>query len=173
MTILKRMRKGLLATIGAALLFGMLTAAASAAFTAPFSAYGTTGVNAGDTVTAMIDGAVVGTTTVTADGAWVIQITEANVGDVITFTVNGAEREGTLIAEEGGAPGVGLNASVPAATGLDLSTAAPTTPPAPPPAPTGNAGLVGSAGGSMLLVLMLGVVAAVTVAGARTATRRG
>ena len=45
-------------------------------------------------------------------------------------------------------------------------------PAAPAPAKTGNAGLLGSTGTSMALVLVLGVFALTLVAGARTATRK-
>ena len=45
-------------------------------------------------------------------------------------------------------------------------------PAAPAPAKTGNAGLIGSTGTSMALVLVLGVFALTLVAGARTATRK-
>ena len=62
----------------------------------------------------------------------------------------------------------------PAPPGLALTVAAggaaaPATPPA--PAKTGNAGLFGTTGTSMALVVVLGVFAATMVAGARTATR--
>ena len=58
--------------------------------------------------------------------------------------------------------------------GLALTAAAGGAAPAPAPAPgkTGNAGLVGSTGTSMALILVLGTFALTLVAGARLATRR-
>ncbi len=57
-----------------------------------------------------------------------------------------------------------------AAKGIAL-TAGAAAPAAPAPAKTGDAGLLGTSGTSMALVLMLGIAAAALVAGARTATR--
>ena len=60
--------------------------------------------------------------------------------------------------------------SDPFGTAQVLTVAAGGTTPA--PAATGNAGLFGTTGTSMALIVVLGVFAATMVAGARTATRR-
>jgi hypothetical protein len=132
MTVSQHARRSLVAAAGALVGFAVLVSVAAAAFAAPFVAYGS-GATPGAAVTAFIGTTQVGSATVTADGAWVIQIQQASHGDVIRFQLNGVAQQETLIAQEGGAPGGGLNASVSAATGLVL-TPVPTspTPPAPP-----------------------------------------
>jgi uncharacterized membrane protein len=141
------------------------TASAQAAL--PYKAYGS-GLKAGATVEAFKGTASVGKATVDASGNWSIDIQAggtANVanGDAISFKLDGANATQTVTFQGG---------QFPAPPGLALTVAAggTTTPPA--PAKTGNAGLFGTTGTSMALVLVLGVFAVTMVAGARTATRR-
>ena len=149
----------------AAVLFGAFSASASAQ-AVPFTAYGS-GLTAGDTVGAWVGGVACGETTVDADGNWVLQISSTDpcaptAGSEIAFSINGVTANETATFAEGGTP-----ADV--ATGITLTPGAGETP---APAETGNAGLLGSTGTSMALVLALGVFAAAMVAGGRTATRR-
>lgn len=153
-----------------AILFGAFAASASAQ-TPPFTAYGT-GLTAGDTVSASIDGDACGEATVDADGNWLIYVEAGGDcapvdGDTISFAINGEAAAETATYSAGGAP-----ADV--ANGIDLTVAdgGDGDGETPEPAPTGNAGLLGSTGTSMALVLALGVFAAAMVAGGRTATRR-
>lgn len=153
----------------AAILFGAFTASVSAQ-QPPFTAYGT-GLTAGDTVVAFVEGVECGTTTADAAGQWLLYIEAAGdcapaAGDIITFTLNGEATTAAEVFAFGGAP-----ADV--ANGIDLvAVAATPTPEAPGPGATGNAGLLGSTGTSMALVVALGIFAAAMVAGGRTATRR-
>lgn len=152
----------------AAVLFGAFSASASAQ-AIPFTAYGS-GLTAGDTVGAWVGGVVCGETTVDADGNWVLQISSTDPcaptdGSEIAFSINGVTANGTATFAEGGTP-----ADV--AVGITLTAGAAAAAAAPAPAETGNAGLLGSTGTSMALVLALGVFAAAMVAGGRTATRR-
>ncbi len=143
------------------------TASAQAAL--PYKAYGS-GLKAAQVVEAHKGTASVGKATVDASGNWSIDIQPggtANVanGDAITFKLDGANVTQTVTFQGG---------QFPAPPGLALTVAAggaaaPATPPA--PAKTGNAGLFGTTGTSMALVVVLGVFAATMVAGARTATR--
>ena len=149
----------------AAVLFGAFAASASAQ-AVPFTAYGS-GLTAGDTVGAWVGGVACGETTVDADGNWVLQISSTDpcaptAGSEIAFSINGVTANETATFAEGGTP-----ADV--AAGITLTAGAGETP---APAETGNAGLLGSTGTSMALVLALGVFAAAMVAGGRTATRR-
>ena len=110
--------------------------------------------------------ASVGTATVDASGNWSIDIQAggtANVanGDKVTFTLDGKAANESVTFQAG---------QFPAPPGIKL-TAAPAGAAAPAPAKTGNAGLFGTTGTSMALVMVLGVFAATMVAGARTATR--
>lgn len=157
----------------AAVLFGALAASASAQTTPPFRAYGT-GLTPGAVVTAHIDGELCSTATVDADGNWVMNVPDGDTcapveGDVISFQIDGQATNETAVYQSGGAP-----ANV--ATGITLTLADAATPTATPevpgPSPTGNAGLLGSTGTSVALVLALGVFAAALVAGGRQATRR-
>ena len=142
------------------------TASAQAAL--PFKAYGS-GLTAVTSVEAFKGTTSVGKATVAA-GNWSIDIQPggaANVanGDKITFTIDGKAANQSVTFQGG---------QFPAPPGLALTVAAggaaaPATPPA--PAKTGNAGLFGTTGTSMALVVVLGVFAATMVAGARTATR--
>ncbi len=157
----------------AAVLFGAFAASANAQ-TPPFTAYGT-GLTAGDTVTASIDGNACGEATVDADGNWLIYVEAGGDcapvdGDTINFAINGEAAAETATYTPGGAPADvanGIDLTVDADGGDDGDDGA-----APDPSDTGNAGLLGSTGTSMALVLALGVFAAAMVAGGRTATRR-
>jgi hypothetical protein len=127
----------------------------------PMQVFGLTGsgdVAAGDTIGAWIGGVQIGTATADANG-WVIDIQNGTNGDTVAFSINGDLAAETVTYEGFGAAEVTL-------------TAAADAPAAPTPAETGNAGLMGSTGTSMMLVLALGVFAAALVAGGRTATRR-
>ena len=142
------------------------TASAQAAL--PYKAYGS-GLKAAAEVEAFKGTASVGKATVDASGNWSIDIQPggtANVanGDAITFKLDGANVTQTVTFQGG---------QFPAPPGLALTLAPATAAPAPAPAPakTGNAGLFGTTGTSMALVVVLGVFAATMVAGARTATR--
>lgn len=141
------------------------TASAQAAL--PYKAYGS-GLKAAQVVEAFKGTASVGKATVDASGNWSIDIQAggaANVanGDRINFKLDGRDATQNVTFQGG---------QFPAPPGLALTVAAggTTTPPA--PAKTGNAGLFGTTGTSMALVLVLGVFAVTMVAGARTATRR-
>ncbi len=155
----------------AAVLFGAFAASANAQ-TPPFTAYGT-GLTAGDVVTATIGGDACGEATVDADGNWLIYVEAGGdcapvAGDEINFAINGEAANETATYSAGGAPAdVANGISLTLADGGDGGET-----PAPGPSDTGNAGLLGSTGTSMALVLALGVFAAAMVAGGRTATRR-
>lgn len=151
----------------AAVMFGALSASANAQ-TPPFTAYGT-GLEAGAEVTAWIGEDACGEATVDDDGNWLIYVEAAGDcapvdGDEISFQIDGAATNETAVYEAGGAP-------EDVANGIDL-TLAEGGEETPGPSDTGNAGLLGSTGTSMALVLALGVFAAAMVAGGRTATRR-
>ena len=140
------------------------TASAQAAL--PYKAFGV-GLTGTTTVEAWKGTTSVGKATV-ASGNWAIDINTggaANVanGDKITFTLDG-KAANESVTFQGGQFSTG-------ATGLALTVAAGGAA-TPAPAKTGNAGLFGTPGTSMALVLVLGVFAATMVAGARTATRR-
>ena len=143
------------------------TASAQAAL--PYKAYGS-GLKAGQTVEAFKGTTSVGKATVDGSGNWSIDIQPGGTavvaaGDQITFKLDNVTATQTVTFQSG---------QFPAPPGLALTAAAggTTTPPPPGPAKTGNAGLFGTTGTSMALVVVLGVFAATMVAGARTATRR-
>lgn len=153
----------------AAIMLGTLAASVSAQVP-PFRAYGT-GLTPGAVVSAHVGGDLCGEAVVDADGNWVMNVPDTGAtcapvaGDEISFQIDGAATNETATWMAGGAP-----ADV--ATGISLTLAEAAAPEAPAPSPTGNAGLLGSTGTSMALVLALGVFAAAMVAGGRTATRR-
>lgn len=161
MTLIRKMAGALsLSAIAALMLASVFASSASAQAANPMQVFGVTGsgdVVEGSVIEAWIDGASVGTATATADG-WVIDIQNGTNGAEISFTIDGEATAETL-AYEGFA-----------STEVTLTLGAATETPA--PAETGNAGLLGSTGTSMALVLALGVFAAAMVAGGRTATRR-
>ena len=149
----------------------------------PYTAYGTTGLEEGQVVEVFAGGESCGSDTVTAEGEWgpiYVGTDEcpAEEGEEITFTVDGqpaVAEEAPVTFVAGGAPenaAVGLVLVVDGVPADDTADdVADDDPPA--PAPTGNAGLVGSgASSSLVLVMLLGVLGAVLVAGARVATRR-
>ena len=141
------------------------TASAQAAL--PYKAYGS-GLTTVTAVEAWKGTASVGKATVAA-GNWSIDIQPggaANVanGDKITFKIDGKAANESVTFQGGQFPAPpGLALTVAAAAAADA---------APKPATTGNAGLFGTTGTSMALIVVLGVFAATMVAGARTATRR-
>ena len=166
MTLTRKLAGLGIAFAAAAVLFSAFAASASAQ-TPPYTAYGI-GLKAGAKVGANIAGKSCGAdVTADATGNWKITIgTDAacapKEGDTVAFSVNGVASAQTVKWTQGGAP-------VDAAKGIALTAAA--AAPAPAPAKTGDAGLLGSTGTSMALVLMMGIAAAALVAGARTATR--
>ena len=148
----------------AAVLFSGFAVSASAQ-TPPYTAYGI-GQKAGAKITANIAGKSCGAgATADAAGNWKITIATTDAcapkeGDTVAFAIDGAAAKETVKWTAGGAP-------ADAAKGIALTAGAA----APAPAKTGDAGLLGSTGTSMALVLMMGIAAAALVAGARTATR--
>ena len=140
------------------------TASAQAAL--PYKAYGS-GLKAAQVVEAFKGTTSVGKATVDAAGNWSIDIQAggaANVanGDKIGFKLDAKDATQSVTFQGG---------QFPAPPGLALTVAAGGTTAPPAPAKTGNAGLFGTTGTSMALIVVLGVFAATMVAGARTATR--
>lgn len=158
------------AVVLATMMFGALSTAVHAQ-TPPFTAYGT-GQKAGSVVTAWIGTKQCASATVDASGNWLLYVDSscpAVEGDKIAFQIDGKATNETATYTAGGAPAdvaKGITLTLAAGGG---ATATATTP---APSKTGNAGLLGSTGTSMALVLALGVFAAAMVAGGRTATRR-
>ena len=154
-----------IAFAAAVVLFSAFAASATAQ-TPPYTAYGI-GQTAGAKIAANIAGKACGEATVAAAGTWLLPIPTTAAcapkeGDTVAFTINGVAAAQTVKWTAGGAP-------ADAAKGIALTAGA--AAPAPAPAKTGDAGLLGSTGTSMALVLMMGIAAAALVAGARTATR--
>ena len=153
-----------IAFAAAAVLFSAFAASASAQ-TPPYTAYGV-GQKAGATITANIAGKSCGAgVKADAAGNWKLTIATTDAcapkeGDTVSFAIDGAAATQTVKWTAGGAP-------ADAAKGIALTAGAA----APAPAKTGDAGLLGTSGTSMALVLMMGIAAAALVAGARTATR--
>jgi len=162
LTLMRKFAMVGVAAVAALVLMSTIVSSASAQAALPFKAFGS-GLKAGAVVEAFKGTTSVGKATVDAGGNWQIDIqpTAAANGDVISFKLDGATAVQTVTFQSGQfTPPPGLALTV-AAGGA-----------APAPAPTGNAGLVGSTGASMALVLVLGVFALTLVAGARTATRK-
>jgi len=149
----------------AAMLLGLSAAFATSTYAQnpPATFYGT--AEAGDEITATIDGTECASATAGADGFWQLQVPEggdcgASDGDTVGFTINGAAAEETETWQAGGAPSDVAN-------GVSLTPGEGVTPPS-----TGNAGfLVNEATSSPVLALALGIAALATLAGARMATR--
>ena len=148
----------------AAVLFSAFAVSASAQ-TPPYTAYGV-GQKAGATIAANIAGKSCGAgVKADASGNWKLTIATTDActpkeGDTVAFSIDGAAATQTVKWTAGGAP-------ADAAKGIALTAGGA----APAPAKTGDAGLLGTSGTSMALVLMMGIAAAALVAGARTATR--
>ena len=164
MTLIRKFAMVGTAALAALVLMSAVVSTASAQAALPFKAFGS-GLKAGAVVEAFKGTTSVGKATVDAGGNWQIDIqpTSAANGDVISFKLDGATAVQTVTFQSG---------QFTPPPGLALTAAAGGAAPAPAPAKTGNAGLVGSTGTSMALVLVLGVVALTLVAGARTATRK-
>jgi len=166
MTLTRKLAGIGIAFAAAAVLFSAFAVSASAQ-TPPYTAYGV-GQKAGAKIAANIGGkACGGDATVDASGNWKLVIgTDAACapkgGDTVAFSIDGAAATQTVKWTAGGAP-------ADAAKGIALTAGAGGS--APAPAKTGDAGLLGTSGTSMALVLMMGIAAAALVAGARTATR--
>ena len=162
--------------LGAALAIalGLLVASVSAVSAqGPFTAYGI-GHHDGDTIEASIGGVACSSTTVNADGEWVLRVDQSDAcnpteGDTINFSHNGDSAEETATWTAGGTPATsGYDADI----GIPLTIGSSGGGDAPGPSDTGNAGIVTTSGAaSSVLVLLLGVFAATMVAGARVATR--
>jgi hypothetical protein len=149
-----------------AMLLGLSAAFATSTYAQnpPATFYGT--AEAGDEITATIDGEECASATAGADGFWQLQVPEggdcgASDGDTVGFTLNGTAAEETETWQAGGAP-----SNVAEGVTLTPGEEGPT-----PPA-TGNGGfLVNDATSSPVLALALGLAALATLAGARMATR--
>ena len=188
------MRKAGYLTAALAVALGLLVAsAASVHAQGPYTAYGV-GLAAGDTVVASVGGAECASTTADAEGNWLLPIESSAMcgpseGETINFSLNGEPAEETATWTAGGTP---ATSGYDADAGITLTVMAvdPGTgdngmgdgdaddgmgdgdADAPAPSGTGHAGLVTSGTGtSSALLLLLGVLAASLVAGARVATR--
>ena len=189
------MRKAGYLTAALAVALGLLVAsAASVHAQGPYTAYGV-GLAAGDTVVASVGGAECASTTADAEGNWLLPIESSAMcgpseGETINFSLNGEPAEETATWTAGGTPATsgyaadaGITLTVMAVdpgtgdegtgdgdgadTGMGDGDGA-----VPAPSDTGQAGLVTSGTGtSSALLLLLGVLAASLVAGARVATR--
>lgn len=164
MTLMRKFVMVGAAAVAALMLMSAVVSTASAQAALPYKAFGS-GLKAATAVEAFKGTTSVGKATADAAGNWQIDIqpTAAANGDVISFNVGGAKAAQTVTFQSG-------QFTPPPGLALTAGAAAPAA--APAPAKTGNAGLVGSAGTSMALVLVLGVFALTLVAGARTATRK-
>lgn len=163
MTLIRKFAMVGVAAVAAVVLMSTIVSSASAQAALPFKAFGS-GLKAGVVVEAFKGTTSVGKATVDAGGNWQIDIqpTAAANGNVINFNLAGARAVQTVTFQSGQfTPPPGLALTVAAGGGAT-----------PAPAKTGNAGLLGSGGTSMGLVLVLGVFALTLVVGARTATRK-
>ena len=180
----------LLALLLAPLAFGFHSASAQGVDAAQY--YGS-GLTAGDSVGASVDGVECGSVDADADGNWIIQVAAGadcapEAGDTVNFSLNGETAEQTETWSEGGAPsdpaGISLTvAAMPEPEATAVATEAmPAATEAMPAATevmtepvmveTGNAGLVTSESSAPLMALVLGFLAIAGVAGARVSTRR-
>jgi hypothetical protein len=165
MTLISKMTGGITLSAIAVLVMGAFMAATvSAQIPLPHTVYGG-GLEDGQVIEVFVDGESLGTVEVGEQGfpgEWAFEIQPDGIeeGAVVTFTIDGDAAAESAEFEFG------------AVSEVTLTVADGTTDPAPDPADTGNAGLMGSAGTSMALVLALGVFAAALVAGGRTAVRR-
>ena len=170
MTLIRKFAMVGAAAVAALMLMSFVASTASAQAALPFKAFGS-GLKAAQVVTAIAGTTEVGKATVDAGGNWQIDIqpggaAAVKAGDTIKFAIDGKAATQTVVWQSG-------QFTPPPGLALTLAPAAATPAPATPaPAKTGNAGLLGSTGTSMALVLVLGVFALTLVAGARTATRK-
>ncbi|MDA0270383.1 MAG: hypothetical protein O2798_09245 [Chloroflexi bacterium] len=160
MTLIRKMAgAGTLFAIAALVMGVFMAQTASAQPANPMAVYGITGqgdVAADDVIEVFVGGTSVGTANAVAGEGWILEIQNGTDGSAVTFTINGVAAAETV--NYAGFQSVEVTLTEAAA-------------PAPTPAPTGNAGLMGTTGTSMALILALGAFAAAMVAGARTATR--
>ena len=171
----------LLALLLAPLAFGFQSAHAQGPDAAQY--YGS-GLTAGDTVGASVDGEECSSATADADGNWILQVAAGDDcapedGDTVNFSLNGDKAEQTEAWSGGGAPSDPAGISLTVAAMVEPEpTAEPTaampeaTADAPVMVDTGNAGLVTSESSAPLMALVLGFLAIAGVAGARVSTRR-
>ena len=175
---------GVAAALFALLLAPVLTGAGVAHAQTPPAAFYGAGLEAGDTVAAMIGDATCGTTDADASGGWAITVPEggtcgAAAGETVTFTVNGAMANETVTWAAAWVPddvALGITLTVGGDDdGDDAMDGGSMTPSTSTPAivDTGNAGLASAPGGaSPWLALGLGLMALAATAGARAATAR-
>ena len=173
----------LLALLLAPLALGFHTANAQGPDVAQY--YGT-GLSAGDTVGAWIDGTECASTTAGADGNWVLRVGPGDCspedGDTVNFSLNGEVAEQTETWSAGGSPSdpAGITLTVAEGDGMDGGDGMGDGDGmdggdgmgAPEPGEPGQAGLVTGSTGSSLLALALGILAVAGTAGARLSTRR-
>ena len=176
----------LLALLLAPLAFGFQSASAQGVDAAQY--YGS-GLTAGDSVGASVDGVECGSVDADADGNWIIQVAEGDAcapedGDTVNFSLNGDTAEQSETWSKGGAPsdpaGISLTvAAMPVATAVATAVATVAMPEptavmvdAPVLPVDGTAGLVTSETSAPLMALVLGFLAIAGVAGARVSTRR-
>ena len=195
-------RLGLVAALFALLLGSLAVGSQTAHAQGPDAAqYYGTGLTAGDTVAASVDGVECGSTTADADGNWVLVVAAGDPcgpeeGDTVNFSVNGEQAEQTESWTGGGVPADRAN-------GISLTVAdmgdgddgmgdgddgmgdgddgmgdgddgmgdGDDGMDVEPP-DTGNAGLAASSSASHALALGLGALAVAMLAGARSVTGR-
>ena len=173
----------LLALLLAPLAFGFQSVSAQGVDAAQY--YGS-GLTAGDTVGASVDGVECGSVDASADGNWILQVAEGDAcapedGDTVNFSLNGDKAEQSETWAKGAAPSdpAGISLTVAAMVAPEPTAVATEAMPAPTEvmvAPviveTGNAGLVTSETSAPLMALVLGFLAIAGIAGARVSTRR-
>ena len=136
--------------------------------------YGTT-TEAGDVVTASINGESCGEATATADG-WRLDCVDGQDGDTVSFTLNGSAAEETATWSAGGGNEISLTVSMeggeePMGGGEETMGGGEETM-TPQPPDTGNAGFVATSSSSHGLALGLGALAVAMLAGTRSVTGR-
>ncbi len=163
----------LLALLLGPLALGFHTAHAQGPDTAQ---YWGTGLDAGDTVAASIDGTECSSTTANADGQWTLKVGPGDCSpedaDTVSFSINGDAAEETAMWSGGDVSEVSLTVAAMPGDGDDNGEAMPGDGDGVGMPDTGNAGLVTGSSSSALAALALGFLAVAGIAGARVATRR-
>ncbi len=168
MSLTRRFSAAGLSAVMMTVIAGALFASSALAQPAlPFKAYGS-GLRTGQVVAALKGTATeVARATVDGNGNWSMDIPAANAnpGEIVRFTLDGAPTNQTITFQNGlFVPPPGL--------ALTLASGAAATP-VPAPAKTGNAGLLGQSSNTNAgIILALGVAALVLAAGARAVTRK-
>lgn len=122
--IRKMARAASLLAIAASMMTVLATSTASGQTSNPMQVFGLTGegdVVVGDTVTALINGQVVGAAAVSNDG-WVINIQNGVNGATVTFAINGTAVAQTVTYDGLGAAEVVLTFNAPGAPGSSSGT---------------------------------------------------